>query len=119
MPKPTESVDRRKLAAIMFTDMVGFSALTQGNEALALELLAEQQRLLTDVLELGRKTAREAHHFSLKYGSEAAARSGLVAGHAFGATTSLLAATMKRFPASWPSAVMVGPYRSAASCAPG
>jgi hypothetical protein len=58
--------------------------------------VAEQQRLLTDVLELGRKTAREAHHFSLKYGSEAAARSGLVAGHAFGATTSLLAATMKR-----------------------
>jgi TolB-like protein/class 3 adenylate cyclase/Flp pilus assembly protein TadD len=39
----------RKLAAIMFTDMVGFSALTQRNEALALELLAEHQRLLRPV----------------------------------------------------------------------
>src|SRR5438132_6804738 len=30
----------------MFTDMVGYSALSQRNEALALELLAENQRLL-------------------------------------------------------------------------
>jgi TolB-like protein/class 3 adenylate cyclase/Flp pilus assembly protein TadD len=40
------SNEHRKLAAIMFTDMVGFSALSQRNEALALELLAENQRLL-------------------------------------------------------------------------
>ncbi|HAB16106.1 MAG TPA: hypothetical protein DCE44_06620, partial [Verrucomicrobiales bacterium] len=36
----------RQLAAIMFTDMVGYSTLAQRNEALALELLAESQRLL-------------------------------------------------------------------------
>jgi hypothetical protein len=29
----------------MFTDMVGYSALSQRNESLALELLAETQRL--------------------------------------------------------------------------
>ena len=41
-----DSTEQRKLAAIMFTDMVGYSALSQRDEALALELLGEQQRLL-------------------------------------------------------------------------
>ena len=36
----------RRLAAIMFTDMVGYSALTQKDEALALELLTEHRTIL-------------------------------------------------------------------------
>src|ERR1043165_7707569 len=38
--------EQRKLAAIMFTDMVGYSALSQRNEALALELLEEHRGVL-------------------------------------------------------------------------
>jgi class 3 adenylate cyclase len=42
----SDGTEQRKLAAIMFTDMVGYSALAQSNDKLALELLAECQRLL-------------------------------------------------------------------------
>ena len=39
----------RKLAAIMFTDMVGYSALSQRDEKLALELLEEHRQLLREI----------------------------------------------------------------------
>src|SRR5437667_12878427 len=38
--------EQRKLDAIMFTDMGGYSALAQRNEALALQLLEEHRSLL-------------------------------------------------------------------------
>src|ERR1700738_4432144 len=41
-----EGLEKRKLAAIMFTDMVGYRALAQRDEGLALELLEEHRTLL-------------------------------------------------------------------------
>jgi adenylate cyclase len=41
-----EGFEQRRLAAIMFTDMVGYSALAQRDEGLALELLEEHRALL-------------------------------------------------------------------------
>lgn len=41
--------EQRKLAAIMFTDMVGYSALAQRNDKLALELLEEHRELLRKI----------------------------------------------------------------------
>jgi TolB-like protein/class 3 adenylate cyclase/Flp pilus assembly protein TadD len=46
---PGRDLGERKLAAIMFTDMVGFTALAQRDEALALELLETHRELLRPV----------------------------------------------------------------------
>src|SRR5690349_21208433 len=40
----------RRLAAIMFTDMVGFTALSQRDEALAMQLLDEQRSVIRPLL---------------------------------------------------------------------
>jgi TolB-like protein/cytochrome c-type biogenesis protein CcmH/NrfG len=49
---PTEATvptEERKLAAIMFTDMVAYSALAQRDDKVALELLEEHRRLLREI----------------------------------------------------------------------
>lgn len=47
---PPEPQGERRLAVIMFTDMVGYSALSQRDEALALELLEEHRRIVRPLL---------------------------------------------------------------------
>jgi serine/threonine protein kinase/TolB-like protein/Flp pilus assembly protein TadD len=47
--EPDSSERHRKLSAIMFTDMVGYSALAQKNESLAIELLETHRQLLRPI----------------------------------------------------------------------
>jgi adenylate cyclase len=51
------SKGERRLAAIMFTDMVGYTSLAQRNEALSLALVEEQRKLIR--LILARHNGRE------------------------------------------------------------
>src|SRR4029434_5534920 len=45
----SDATEQRKLAAIMFTDMVGYSALSQRDSKLAVELLEEHRELLREI----------------------------------------------------------------------
>ena len=44
------ATETRRLAAIMFTDMVGYSAMSQNNEQLALDLLEKHRVMLREDL---------------------------------------------------------------------
>src|ERR1700759_1314082 len=45
----SDQQEKRKLAAIMFTDMVGYSALSQRDGKLAVELLEEHREILRKI----------------------------------------------------------------------
>src|SRR5437868_7601217 len=45
----SSETEQRRLAAIMFTDMVGYSALSQNNPNVAVELLEEHRQILCEI----------------------------------------------------------------------
>ena len=61
----------RRLAAIMFTDMVGYTALGQRNEALSLALVEEQRRTIRPLLAKhhGREVKTAGDSFLVEFGS--------------------------------------------------
>src|SRR6266581_5279678 len=74
------SAEQRRLAAIMFTDMVGYSALSQRNEALELESLEEHRRVARGILPRhgGREVKTTGDGFLLEFPSALAAVQGAV-----------------------------------------
>ncbi len=72
--------EQRKLAAIMFTDMVGYSALAQRNEARAIELLEEHRKVVRGVLprHQGREVKTTGDGFLIEFPSALAAVSAAV-----------------------------------------
>ncbi len=66
-----EHQEIRKLAAIMFTDMVGYSALAQKNESLAIQMLEEHRGLLRPLFPKygGREIETIGDAFFVEFGS--------------------------------------------------
>ena len=66
-----ENEHQRRIAVIMFTDIVGYSALAQKNEDLSLELLEEHRELLRPLFPRfgGREIETIGDAFFLEFGS--------------------------------------------------
>jgi len=70
-PEPPRASVERRLAAIMFTDIVGFTKLAQENEAIALHLLEEHRSILRPIFDSrgGREVKTIGDGFMVEFAS--------------------------------------------------